>query len=629
MSQPDQVELWDSVLKGTVVNYLSVGVDGVGYNIKEKGNLISLPSKGARVPSALVIYGEFVLLPFDLRLVSTVSTHALQLKLGTSEDEYTENVSSVLIKSPQSTGDTDVTGQVKTGRIPVRLYLWTVNEEFDDFEDAPQIDNWDKVSYINRPVELYKEDGKYFSLNDAVKRILPEFFLENSFVIEGDTDINQSGEEGERSSDPGSSCNAAEIAEIKFVRIQGIEPILDIPFSWVVNNLMNPEYFLHMCISSKSHRSIFGLNVPNRPQWKKLHFYGSFSPFRPLELSFFLISVKFSLQELFSTADTVVYRYCCFSVRGEGIEMLRGHVSGEVWVKERCEIGFRKIKNKRRKKVRESCAWADIDKVKNGYLFIDGFVVAEHGVSVVELMKKKNEGCRKESYMKGFYEKGIRVSDSVLTVVVAIIIVVVFAVLSVSWTRHGCLQSSRSFDEQVNGSTLIFHEVYFNFEQAIDRGAASIDFWSRRLLMRKSVPCEDHSFSPEGISPGGMSTDPTPMNTDPSPMKTDTTPMKNDSTPLKTFVRKGSRRRVKSRALKTPYTGTLAIKYDLDGLKGHTEHFALNRQTSLVKCVTWINSLIPEHDVQNSKVSFRTNILNMQCKSRQSLTDVIVGPLCY
>lgn len=46
------------------------------------------------------------------------------------------------------------------GRIPVRLYLWTVSEEFDDFEDAPQIDNWDKVTYINRPVELHKEDGK-------------------------------------------------------------------------------------------------------------------------------------------------------------------------------------------------------------------------------------------------------------------------------------------------------------------------------------------------------------------------------------------------------------------------------------------------------------------------------------
>lgn len=37
-------------------------------------------------------------------------------------------------------------------------------------------------------------------------------------------------------------------AEIKLVRIQGIEPKLEIPFSWVVNNLMNPDYFLYMCI---------------------------------------------------------------------------------------------------------------------------------------------------------------------------------------------------------------------------------------------------------------------------------------------------------------------------------------------------------------------------------------------
>ncbi|KAL5129181.1 Autophagy protein 5 [Glycine soja] len=206
MSQTDQVELWGSVLNGTV------------------GNL------------------------------ETYRRVASKLKLGTFEDEYMENVSSVLIKSPQSPGDTDVTGQVKTGRIPVRLYLWTVNEEFDDFEDAPQIDNWDKVSYINRPVEIYKEDGKYFSLNDAVKRILPEFFPENSFVTEGDANINQI-EEGESSSDPGSSCNTLEIAEIKFVRVQGIEPILDIPFSWVVNNLMNPEYFLHMCVCLKVSKS--------------------------------------------------------------------------------------------------------------------------------------------------------------------------------------------------------------------------------------------------------------------------------------------------------------------------------------------------------------------------------------
>ncbi|XP_061347820.1 autophagy protein 5 [Gastrolobium bilobum] len=200
MSQPDQVELWHSVLNGNLESY---------------------------------------------RRVSS------KLKLGTFEDEYTENINSVSTKSQQSTGDTDVAGQVKTGRIPVRLYAWTVSEEFDDFEDATQIDNWDKVSYINRPVEIHKEDGKYFSLNDAVKRLLPEFFTGSSFGNGGDAGINQSAEEGENPCDPGSSFHPFEIAEIKFVRIQGIEPILEIPFSWVVNNLMNPEYYLHMCVCLK------------------------------------------------------------------------------------------------------------------------------------------------------------------------------------------------------------------------------------------------------------------------------------------------------------------------------------------------------------------------------------------
>lgn len=37
--------------------------------------------------------------------------------------------------------------------------MWAVTEEFDDLENAPQIDSWDKVSYINRPVEIHKEDG--------------------------------------------------------------------------------------------------------------------------------------------------------------------------------------------------------------------------------------------------------------------------------------------------------------------------------------------------------------------------------------------------------------------------------------------------------------------------------------
>lgn len=94
--------------------------------------------------------------------------------------------------------------------------------------------------------------GKYFSLNDAVKRLLPEFFSGSSLVNDGAGSINQNArEEGENTCDPLSSFHPLENAEIKLVRIQGIEPKLEIPFSWVVNNLMNPEYFLHMCVCLK------------------------------------------------------------------------------------------------------------------------------------------------------------------------------------------------------------------------------------------------------------------------------------------------------------------------------------------------------------------------------------------
>lgn len=43
-------------------------------------------------------------------------------------------------------------------------------------------------------------------------------------------------------------------AEIKLIRIQGIEPKLEIPFSWVANNLMNPDYFVHICVCLKVRR---------------------------------------------------------------------------------------------------------------------------------------------------------------------------------------------------------------------------------------------------------------------------------------------------------------------------------------------------------------------------------------
>ncbi|KAL9408794.1 hypothetical protein AB3S75_047224 [Citrus x aurantiifolia] len=180
-----------------------------------------------------------------------------KLKLVTVEDDYTVKLNSSS-KSQQGTGETDFAGQVKTGRIPVRLYVWSVSEDFDDLEDAPDIDCWDKISFINRPVEVHTEEGgKCFTLGDAIKTLLPEYFTDKPLFSDEspkleDEEMNLSSE------DAGSNKNTEveEIlyehvtrnAEIKLVRIQGIEPKLEIPFSWVVNNLMNPDYFLYMCI---------------------------------------------------------------------------------------------------------------------------------------------------------------------------------------------------------------------------------------------------------------------------------------------------------------------------------------------------------------------------------------------
>ncbi|KAM5574358.1 autophagy protein 5 [Rosa sericea] len=211
MSQPDQVELWRSVLNGNLEAY---------------------------------------------RRVSS------KLKL-----EAVGEMNSSSPRSRSSMGEIDVSGQVKPGRVPVRLYVWNVSEDFDDLEDAPLIDSWDKVSYINRPVEIQGE-GRFFTLHDAVKCLLPEYFVDKSLgtaeslTVGGDdeqrvlsedaSDDKKAEEEVETSSDDHVKASYEyEEPEIKLVRIQGIEPKLEIPFSWVANNLMHPEHFLHICVYLK------------------------------------------------------------------------------------------------------------------------------------------------------------------------------------------------------------------------------------------------------------------------------------------------------------------------------------------------------------------------------------------
>lgn len=108
--------------------------------------------------------------------------------------------------------------------------------------------------------------GKCFTLYDAVTKLLPEHFWgklpPKDDVSKEEVEVGQrlSPEETNKSSTEQSgemlnerivSCSVSDGAEIKLLRIQGIEPKMEIPFAWVVNNLMNPEYFLHICVYIK------------------------------------------------------------------------------------------------------------------------------------------------------------------------------------------------------------------------------------------------------------------------------------------------------------------------------------------------------------------------------------------
>ncbi|KAI4340741.1 hypothetical protein MLD38_025550 [Melastoma candidum] len=199
MSQADQHDLWHSVLNGDLETYL---------------------------------------------LVST------KLRLG-MEEGHTVNLDSMSRKQ-----ENEISGQVKSGKIPIRLYVRCVTENFDDLDEVPRLDNWDRLHYINQPVEILQEEGKYFSMEDAIGTLLPEVFVKNT-VSEEVAD----GAEGEEQKEAGKDSRRREprvclggAAELKLLRVQGIEPQLDIPFSWVASNLVHPERFLHVCALIRADR---------------------------------------------------------------------------------------------------------------------------------------------------------------------------------------------------------------------------------------------------------------------------------------------------------------------------------------------------------------------------------------
>ncbi|XP_020535784.1 autophagy protein 5 isoform X2 [Jatropha curcas] len=179
MSQSDQVELWRSVINGNLEAYLRA---------------------------------------------------SSKLKLGMVEDEFTLKMDSLSPKSQKTMVEADTAGQMKIGKIPVRLYIWSVTGDFQYLEDIPKIDSWDKISYINRPVEIRREEGKYFTLHDALKTLIPEFLVGKSVIDNVSFGVEDEDEQKVSSKEVSSnklSCPSAEpscesgTAEIKLVRIQG------------------------------------------------------------------------------------------------------------------------------------------------------------------------------------------------------------------------------------------------------------------------------------------------------------------------------------------------------------------------------------------------------------------------
>ncbi|KAG2648065.1 autophagy protein 5-like isoform X2 [Panicum virgatum] len=207
MSQADQVALWESVMKGNLDGYKNISI---------------------------------------------------RLKLGPFEEDGLVRTASMERQRQQSSDEPESPGIGKPCRVPVRLYVRGVQEDLEDIEDAMPARDWESVSYINRPFEIRKVEGRsYITMEHALQTLLPEFFSSDTQTAEelesaaGDSDIMNPSRSSQEAEPASASLREADItkkAKVKLVRVQGIELDMDIPFLWVANNLKNPEYYLHICV---------------------------------------------------------------------------------------------------------------------------------------------------------------------------------------------------------------------------------------------------------------------------------------------------------------------------------------------------------------------------------------------
>ncbi|ONK74150.1 uncharacterized protein A4U43_C03F3280 [Asparagus officinalis] len=97
-------------------------------------------------------------------------------------------------------------------RIPVQLYVRSVGEEIEDIEDASAMDSWDKISYINRPVE---NQGFAVSLSDA------------SSVFDSIKSLSQSDGRWRYDSSSAESSTYVAVAETTLEALAGVVSLVD------------------------------------------------------------------------------------------------------------------------------------------------------------------------------------------------------------------------------------------------------------------------------------------------------------------------------------------------------------------------------------------------------------------
>ncbi|KAL5208123.1 hypothetical protein ABZP36_032558 [Zizania latifolia] len=197
MSQADQVALWQSVMKGNLDGYTNIST---------------------------------------------------RLKLGPFEEDCLVRTSSV--EHQQGSDEPESPGSGKPCKVPVRLYVRGVQEDLHDLEESVPVRDWESISYMNRPFEILKEEGRsYITLERALKTLIPEWFSSKTSGSPDDPDITpRSCQKVESASASWQEADVDKSCEVKLVRVQGIELDLDIPFLWVANNLKNPECYLHICV---------------------------------------------------------------------------------------------------------------------------------------------------------------------------------------------------------------------------------------------------------------------------------------------------------------------------------------------------------------------------------------------